>query len=90
MKRVYGEERTKNKQLIQVELLALEKLHKIKAKLVKLSRHDAKIKAVTVNPFLTIMYKRLSFKAWLSLYRIYLNIVFIIYFDYVDKNKDIR
>lgn len=71
MKRVYGEERTKNKQLISAELQALEKLQIIKAKLAKMSRHDAKMKAVTVNPFLTIMYKRLSFKAWIALYRNY-------------------
>jgi hypothetical protein len=48
--------------------MALEKLQIIKAKLTKMSRHDAKLKAVTVNPFLTIMYKRLSFKAWIALY----------------------
>jgi hypothetical protein len=27
------------------------------------------VKAVSVNPFLTIMYKSMSFKAWLNIYR---------------------
>ena len=36
--------------------------------MLKIERHDQKVKAVTVNPFLTIMYKNMSFKAWLKIY----------------------
>lgn len=39
--------------------------------MLKLERHNEKVEAVTVNPFLTIMYKSLSFKAWLKIYSIY-------------------
>jgi replicative DNA helicase len=68
MKRVYGQERIKNKVLIEIELKTLEKLEKIKKSVQKTSRRDDRIKAVMVNPFLTIMYKRISFRAWLKTY----------------------
>lgn len=33
------------------------------------SRRQERVKAVSVNPFLTVMYKSMSFKAWLKIYR---------------------
>ena len=32
-------------------------------------RHEIKVKNVSVNPFLTIMYKSMTFKAWVKRYR---------------------
>jgi hypothetical protein len=68
MKRKYGKERIKNRVLLDFELKTLEKLEKIKEKVQKNSRRNDRIKAVMVNPFLTIMYKRISFRAWLKTY----------------------
>lgn len=31
-------------------------------------RKNERIKAVTVNPFLAVMYKNMSFKAWIKIY----------------------
>lgn len=71
MKRKYAEERTKNRVMIEHELRALDKLQAIKNKLIQQYRHDEKVKAFTVNPFLTIMYKSMTFKAWTKLYSIF-------------------
>jgi hypothetical protein len=71
MKRKYAEERTKNRALIEHEVRALEKLQIMKQKMIKKQRHDDKVRAVTVNPFLTIMYKSMTFKSWVKLYSKY-------------------
>lgn len=69
MKRIYGEERTKKKVLAEIEFKYLEKLQQIKEKMLMKSRKQDRIKAVSVNPFLTVMYKSMSFKAWFKIYR---------------------
>jgi len=69
MKKKYAEERTKNRVLIEHELRALERLQQIKEKLIKKQRHDEKVQSVIVNPFMTLMYKSMTFKAWIKIYR---------------------
>ena len=69
MKRTYGTERTKKKILIELEFKTLEKLQKIKMNTILKERKNQRIKAVTVNPFLAVMYKNMSFKAWAKIYR---------------------
>jgi hypothetical protein len=64
MKRVYGTERSRKRILIDFELKTLEKLQNIKAKVATKDRKEQRIRAVTVNPFLAVMYKNMSFKAW--------------------------
>ena len=64
MKRRYGQERTKKKILAEIELKALDRLEQIKAKMAASSRKKERFKAVTVNPFLAVMYKNMSFRAW--------------------------
>jgi len=32
------------------------------------SRKNERVKAVTVNPFLSVMYKNMSFKAWAKIF----------------------
>lgn len=68
MKRRYGQERTKKKILADLELKTLEKLQKIKNSLMASTRKKERFKAVTVNPFLAVMYKNMSFKAWKKLF----------------------
>jgi len=36
------------------------------------SRKNERVKAVTVNPFLSVMYKNMSFKAWAKIFSNYL------------------
>jgi len=69
MKRKYAEERTKNRVLVEHELRALERLEVIKQKQIRKQRHDEKVRSVIVNPFMTIMYKNMTFRAWIKHYR---------------------
>ena len=39
-----------------------------KEKIMFSERKSERIKAVTVNPFLAVMYKNMSFKAWFNIY----------------------
>ena len=64
MKRIYGKERTKKRILVDLELKTLDKLQKIKDNQLRKARKNERVKAVTVNPFLMMMYKNMSFKAW--------------------------
>ncbi len=66
MKRVHGQERTKKKILADFELRAFERLQKIKHQQMAKARKNERVKAITVNPFLSVMYKNMSFKAWLK------------------------
>ena len=68
MKRQYGKERTKKRILAEMELKALDRLQKIKESQIKKSRRVEREKAVTVNPFMMVMYKNMSFKAWLKFF----------------------
>jgi hypothetical protein len=63
MKRVYGEKRIKNKVLAEHELKTVQKIQRIKDKMIKKSRNLER-KAVAVNPFLTIMYRGMAFRTW--------------------------
>ncbi|CAI2366067.1 unnamed protein product [Moneuplotes crassus] len=63
MKRVYGEENVKNISLAQQELSVLKKLKNIRKKMMKTSRNKD-IDSIKVNPFLSLMYFKLSFSAW--------------------------
>ncbi|CDW83739.1 cation channel family protein [Stylonychia lemnae] len=69
MKRIYGKERTKKRILVDFELKTLDKLQRIKAKQQMKSRKNERVKAVTVNPFLSVMYKNMSFKAWAKIFK---------------------
>lgn len=68
MKRIYGTERSRKRILIDIELKTIEKLQIMKEKIMHSERKSERIKAVTVNPFLAVMYKNMSFKAWLNIY----------------------
>ena len=68
MKRRYGQERTKKKVLVDLELKTLEKLMRIKEKMITKQRGIERIKAVTFNPFLAVMYKNMSFRSWNKLF----------------------
>lgn len=68
MKRVYGTERSRKRILIEFELKTLERLQQLKLKIATKDRKEQRIKAVTVNPFLAVMYKNMSFKAWRKIY----------------------
>jgi hypothetical protein len=64
MKRRYGPRRTKKKILFELELDTLDKLEHIMTKQVFASRQRERIKAVSVNPFLTIYYRQFTFHTW--------------------------
>ena len=68
MKRIYGSERTKKKILADIEFHALDKLQQIKAKIMARTRKTERFKAVILNPFLAVMYKNMSFHAWVKQY----------------------
>lgn len=65
MKRCYGEEHVRNKTLVDKELAALRKIHDIKAKMIKQQRiKEWNEMGQNVNPFLVMMYHRISYRAW--------------------------
>lgn len=64
MFRIYGIESIKNRVLFREELNAFEKLKEIRANAIKKSRQVEKANAIKVNPFLTLMYKNMSFSVW--------------------------
>lgn len=64
MKRRYAYGRTKKRILFEMELFTLEQLEKIMEIQVKESRNKERKKAVAVNPFLSMMYKNMSFNVW--------------------------
>jgi hypothetical protein len=68
MKRRYAPGRTKKKILFEVELQTLEKLEKIMTQQIFQSRKKERQKAVAVNPFLSMMYKSMSFNVWMDIY----------------------
>ncbi len=57
MKRRYGPRRTKKRVLFEMELETLDKLENIMTAQVYASRKRERIKAVAVNPFLTVFYR---------------------------------
>jgi len=63
MRRVYGEEHVVNKKLAEQEIKAMRRIQKITDNLQKKSR--SLDKQGNVNPFLSMMYHRMSFKAWM-------------------------
>lgn len=68
MQRYYGIAHIKNRILYKQELATVEKLEKIRDKMIKKGRQVDKINAIKVNPFLTMMYKNMSFNAWTTEY----------------------
>ena len=54
--------------LVDFELRTLEKLQNLKLKQQMSSRRKQRLHAITVNPFLTVMYKNMSLKAWYNIY----------------------
>ena len=75
MKREYGDNHIKNKMLAMSEYKAYQAIQDIKDKLLKQQREQARLELMSVNPFLILMFKRISFKLWKKKY---------------DKNKDVR
>lgn len=69
MKMVFGEEHLKNTILIEAEFKALKKIKQIKERILKKQRAEARIQAMTVNPFVLKMLKNVSFKLWLKISR---------------------
>ena len=56
--------RTKKKVLFELELQTLDKLKMIMEKDMIVSRIKERSKAASVNPFLAMMYKNMSFNVW--------------------------
>ena len=63
--RIYGEEHVINITLAQQELSILKKINEIRKKMFKKSSKNER-ESVKVNPFLSLMYYKLSFKSWRS------------------------
>ena len=64
MKRVYGCPHIKNMLLADAELNTLKKLEDLKKKMAKKSRVLERTSLNTVNPFLTRMFYRMTFRSW--------------------------
>ena len=69
MKRRYAPGRTKKKILFECELQTLEKLDKINKEQIFLSRKKERQNATAVNPFMSMMYKNMSFSVWMQMYQ---------------------
>jgi len=63
MKRVYGEKSVKNKTIAEAELKTLRKVTQIRQKMIKAKR-VAQRQEGAVNPFLTMMVYKMSFRGW--------------------------
>jgi hypothetical protein len=61
--RIYGDDNVRNITLAKQELLVLKKLGEIRLKMAKKTK-EMDIEYIKVNPFLSMMYFNLSFKAW--------------------------
>ena len=70
MKRRYAPGRTKKKILFECELQTLEKLEKINKDQIFMSRKKERQQATAVNPFMSMMYKNMSFSVWLKMYEL--------------------
>ena len=68
MKRRYAPGRTKKKVIFECELQTLEKLEKINREQIFLSRKKERQNATAVNPFMSMMYKNMSFTVWRHMY----------------------
>ena len=68
MKRRYMPGRTKKKILFECELDTLDKLEKIMNQQLKESLAKERQAAVAVNPFMSMMYKSMSFNVWNEIY----------------------
>lgn len=64
MKRVYGCAHIKNMLLADAELRTLQKLQDLNKKMAKKSRVMERTSLNTVNPFLTRMFYRMTFRSW--------------------------
>jgi hypothetical protein len=60
--------RTNKRILFECELDTLDKLEKIMAEQIKLSLAKERKAAIAVNPFLSMMYKSMSFNVWSDIY----------------------
>lgn len=70
MKRRYAPGRTKKKVIFECELQTLEKLEKINRDQIFQSRKKERQQATAVNPFMSMMYKNMSFSVWLRMYEL--------------------
>lgn len=68
MKRRYMPGRTKKKILFECELDTLDKLEKIMTEQIKESLAKERQAAIAVNPFMSMMYKSMSFNVWNEIY----------------------
>ena len=68
MKRRYAAGRTKKRVLFELELETLEKLERIQKEQMYASRKKERMKAIAVNPFMAMMYKKMSFNVWRDVY----------------------
>lgn len=66
MKKTYGIKHIRNKKLADYEANTFIKINKIQEKMSKYLISEEK-KAIAVNPFLAIMYYKISFKTWLNM-----------------------
>lgn len=74
MKRRYMPGRTKKKILFECELDTLDKLEKIMTQQIKESLAKERKNAIAVNPFMSMMYKSMSFNVWNVIYRKFFHI----------------
>jgi len=68
MKRRYANGRTKKKIVFECELQTLEKLEQINKNQIFQSRKKERQNATAVNPFMSMMYKNMSFSVWHNMY----------------------
>src|SRR3569833_284731 len=68
MKMVFGDEHLKNKILINAEFRARKRIKQIMQQILKKQRAEARIQAMTVNPFVLKMFKHISFKLWVKIF----------------------
>jgi len=69
MKMVFGEQHLKNTILVDAEYKALKKIHEIKERHLRKQRAEDRKQAMTVNPFILKMFKHITFKTWMKLYK---------------------
>ena len=68
MRKSYGIKHIRNKQLAEHEASTFLKINKIQEKMSKFLISEEK-KAISVNPFLAMMYYTISFKTWMNMTR---------------------
>ena len=68
MKRIYGCPHIRNMLLAEAEMKTVQKLEKLKDKMAKKSRNLERTSLNQVNPFLTRMFYRMTWRSWMTVW----------------------